>query len=69
MFVDSTLEAVLRPERDLKGKWGIYSTRDRRWLDVVFNTKLEAVESLMALRPESQAPAGKGGAGLPKRAG
>lgn len=40
------LEAKLRPEPHLPGKWGIYSRRSERWMEVVFASEREAIESI-----------------------
>ena len=44
MVSDDSWTAQPRSERELRGRWGLYSTRHDRWLDVVFMSELEAVE-------------------------
>jgi hypothetical protein len=57
MIDDPSLTPALRPEHDLAGRWGLYSARHDRWMDVVFATEREAGESLKILqnrKPQSR---------------
>jgi hypothetical protein len=57
MVDDPSLIPALRPEHDLAGRWGLYSVRHDRWMDVVFTTEREACESLKILqgrKPQSR---------------
>jgi hypothetical protein len=49
MLSDTSLVAAIRPEPDLPGRWGLYSQRRERWLDVVFATEREATAALEVL--------------------
>ena len=49
MPTDVSLTVAKRPEPDLMRSWGIYSPRKDRWLDVVFRSKKEALETLKVL--------------------
>lgn len=50
MRLDPSLVAAPRPERDLIGRWGIYSVQHQRWMDVVFGSEHEADASLKVLQ-------------------
>jgi len=50
MVDDPSLIPALLPEHDLAGRWGLYSARHDRWMDVVFATEREASESLRILQ-------------------
>jgi len=50
VVADPSLTVALRPERDLTGRWGLYSISKDRWLDVVFVSEHEASESLKVLQ-------------------
>ena len=52
MFKDPVLSVMKRPEKDLCGKWGIYSEARGRWLDVVFSTEREASEAANILNKQ-----------------
>ena len=43
---DPTLVAAHRPERELASRWGIYSARRDRWIDVMFASRKEAEEAI-----------------------
>jgi hypothetical protein len=36
----------LRPEPDLKGRWGIFSVSEEQWMAVVYATQREALEGI-----------------------
>lgn len=49
MLSDTSLTVAKRPEPSLKSSWGIYSPRRDRWLDVVYRSMKEALETLRVL--------------------
>jgi len=52
---DASLVPALRPERDLRNRWGIYSARADRWMDVVFASEREALDAIRILQQRAQA--------------
>lgn len=49
---DTSLKVAKRPEPHLERSWGVYSPRRDRWLDVVFRSKKEALETSKVLIPD-----------------
>jgi len=50
---DASLVPALRPERDLSCRWGIYSARRDKWMDVVFASEREAMDAIRVLQRAS----------------
>lgn len=54
MRPDSSLTVALRPEVEFRRLWGIYSAREARWLDVLFKSEQEALQSLRVLQVDGR---------------
>lgn len=42
--------AARRPEKKHEGRWGLWSAREDRWLDLTFSSEREANDALDYLR-------------------
>ncbi len=56
---DPSLVAVHRPERELATRWGIYSSQEKKWIDVFFASKAEAETAIAVLNRAGASPASR----------
>ncbi|MBY0583072.1 MAG: hypothetical protein K2P68_09185 [Sphingomonas sp.] len=46
MLTIDNLVPARRPESDLKGRWGVFSVGNDRWMPLVYNSEREAAEAI-----------------------
>lgn len=53
MPADPEIVPTLRPEPDLRGRWGLYMPRESRWIDVIYASEREAIDAVKIVKTVS----------------